>query len=75
MEEFRAPVDESEARCAVLSCDYNGWADMPEEERESVDVYLETTHLALFPRAASLVSYPKSPIAMPGGKLDQGAAV
>lgn len=23
----------------MLSCDYNGWADVPEEEREAVDVY------------------------------------
>jgi hypothetical protein len=23
----------------VFSCDYNGWADVPEEEREGVDVF------------------------------------
>jgi len=28
----------------MFSCDYNGWADVPEEEREGIDVY-ESTHL------------------------------
>jgi hypothetical protein len=23
----------------VFSCDYNGWADVPEEEREAIDAY------------------------------------
>jgi hypothetical protein len=23
----------------VFSCDYNGWADVPEEEREGIDVF------------------------------------
>ena len=23
----------------MLSCDYNGWADVPEEEREAMDVF------------------------------------
>jgi hypothetical protein len=23
----------------VLSCDYNGWADVPEEEREAVEAF------------------------------------
>jgi hypothetical protein len=23
----------------VLSCDYNGWADVPEEEREAVETF------------------------------------
>jgi hypothetical protein len=29
---------------AVFSCDYNGWADVPEEEREGVDAF-EATRL------------------------------
>jgi hypothetical protein len=29
----------------VFSCDYNGWADVPEEEREGIDVF-ESTHLS-----------------------------
>ncbi|HJR17687.1 MAG TPA: hypothetical protein VJ808_12595 [Gemmatimonadales bacterium] len=27
----------------MFSCDYNGWADVPEEEREAMDVF-ESTH-------------------------------
>jgi hypothetical protein len=23
----------------MFSCDYNGWADVPEEEREGIDVF------------------------------------
>jgi hypothetical protein len=23
----------------VFSCDYNGWADVPEEEREAIDAF------------------------------------
>jgi hypothetical protein len=23
----------------MLSCDYNGWADVPEEEREAIDAF------------------------------------
>ena len=29
----------------MFSCDYNGWADVPEEEREAIDVY-EASHRA-----------------------------
>lgn len=28
-----------ELEFAVFSCDYNGWADVPEEEREGIDVF------------------------------------
>jgi hypothetical protein len=35
----------------VFSCDYNGWADVPEEEREGIDAF-EATNL---PSAASRV--------------------
>jgi hypothetical protein len=24
---------------SMLSCDYNGWADVPEEEREAIDAF------------------------------------
>ncbi|HEX2241029.1 MAG TPA: hypothetical protein VHJ82_07825 [Actinomycetota bacterium] len=27
----------------MFSCDYNGWADVPEEEREAIDVF-EAAH-------------------------------
>jgi hypothetical protein len=30
----------------MLSCDYNGWADVPEDEREGVDAF-ELTHSVL----------------------------
>jgi hypothetical protein len=26
----------------VFSCDYNGWADVPEEEREGIDAFEAT---------------------------------
>jgi hypothetical protein len=29
----------------VFSCDYNGWADVPEDEREALDAF-ETTSAA-----------------------------
>ena len=31
----------------MLSCDYNGWNDMPEEERESMEDYLGSSRLAI----------------------------
>jgi hypothetical protein len=34
----------------MFSCDYNGWADAPEEEREELEVF-EADH-PLFPEAA-----------------------
>jgi hypothetical protein len=34
----------------MFSCDYNGWADVPEEEREAIDAYeLEQTGPAVLP--------------------------
>jgi hypothetical protein len=30
----------------MFSCDYNGWADVPEEEREELEVF-EAVHLLL----------------------------
>jgi hypothetical protein len=30
----------------MLSCDYNGWADVPEDEREGVEAF-ELTHSML----------------------------
>jgi hypothetical protein len=27
----------------MMSCDYNGWADVPEEEREAIDVFEAST--------------------------------
>jgi hypothetical protein len=31
----------------VFSCDYNGWADVPEEEREAIDAF-ETFQASLW---------------------------
>ncbi len=28
----------------MFSCDYNGWADVPEEEREAIDVFEAAEH-------------------------------
>jgi hypothetical protein len=33
----------------MLSCDYNGWADVPEEEREGLDVFESGHELACTP--------------------------
>lgn len=39
----------------MFSCDYNGWADVPEEEREGIDAF----EAAPFPpRAAVKVTLP-----------------
>lgn len=27
----------------MIGCDYNGWTDLPEEEREALDAYSDTT--------------------------------
>jgi hypothetical protein len=37
----------------VFSCDYNGWADVPEEEREGIDAFEAAPVL---PRAAVKVT-------------------
>lgn len=34
---------------AMLSCDYNGWADVPEEEREGIDAFEYTYSLSVRP--------------------------
>jgi hypothetical protein len=41
---------------AVFSCDYNGWADVPEEEREGVDAF--ECAPVLLPRAVLPVPIP-----------------
>jgi hypothetical protein len=38
----------------VFSCDYNGWADVPEEEREGIDAF----EAAGPPSAASMTTPP-----------------
>jgi hypothetical protein len=34
---------------AVFSCDYNGWADVPEEEREAIDAFEAAHHSTIVP--------------------------
>jgi hypothetical protein len=39
----------------VFSCDYNGWADVPEEEREGIDTFEH-------PRLPTPPAFPASPL-------------
>jgi hypothetical protein len=48
----------------VFSCDYNGWADVPEEEREGIDAF-EAARIP--PRAALKVSLARAP-SVPGSR-------
>jgi hypothetical protein len=34
----------------VFSCDYNGWADVPEEEREGIEVFEASRQSPVLPR-------------------------
>jgi hypothetical protein len=48
----------------VFSCDYNGWADVPEEEREGIEAFeaaqsIRTTPLWVLVTAASLTQMPE----------------
>ena len=49
----------------MFSCDYNGWADVPEEEREAIDAFEAADRpptalpsAVVFFSAALLVSHP-----------------
>jgi hypothetical protein len=42
----------------VFSCDYNGWADVPEEEREGIDAF----DAARPPKPASPITPPYKPM-------------
>jgi hypothetical protein len=51
---------------AVFSCDYNGWADVPEDEREAIDAF-EAARPLLIARPVQLAlrtppSLPRSPL-------------
>jgi hypothetical protein len=50
----------------MFSCDYNGWADVPEEEREELEVF-EAAH-PLFQEAVQVVLLLEPPL---GGLLHQ----
>ena len=43
----------------MFSCDYNGWADVPEEEREAIEAFeMEKTAAAVLVYAPALRSNP-----------------
>ena len=54
----------------MFSCDYNGWADVPEEEREAIDAF-EADRLVLVARALYLVH--RTPLYLPRFPLSKAA--
>jgi hypothetical protein len=49
----------------VFSCDYNGWTDVPEEEREGIEAY-ESAHLKVTtPPIALEIRRPAPPMPVP----------
>jgi len=45
---------------AMFSCDYNGWADVPEEEREGIDAFEFATKISVTPvRVPLLIEAPE----------------
>jgi hypothetical protein len=45
----------------MFSCDYNGWADVPEEEREAIDAF-EAANLKRFtPTLAMVIAKQRAP--------------
>ena len=55
----------------MLSCDYNGWADVPEDEREGVDAF-ELTHSVLRVQIRPL-PLPVRKVQVVGGDLETQA--
>jgi hypothetical protein len=49
----------------VFSCDYNGWADVPEEEREAIEAFESVSQVAATPRPPSPVRVPALPVLRP----------
>lgn len=48
----------------MFSCDYNGWADVPEEEREGIEAFeaaqaVRTTSIWVLMTGASLTQMPE----------------
>jgi hypothetical protein len=54
----------------VFSCDYNGWADVPEEEREAIDAF-ETARPLPVARPVQLVL--RTPLDLPRSPLTKAA--
>jgi hypothetical protein len=48
---------------AVFSCDYNGWADVPEEEREGIEAF-EAAQLVLALVVRLCLVFESPPIAL-----------
>jgi hypothetical protein len=55
----------------VFSCNYNGWADVPEEEREGIDAF-EAARVP--PRAILKVTGPAQPTSNPHALVHRKAA-
>jgi hypothetical protein len=49
----------------VFSCDYNGWVDVPEEEREGIDMFEATQLPSSASGPASLFKQPMALILAP----------
>ena len=55
----------------VFSCDYNGWADVPEEEREAIDAFEASRGR---PRATPALLPASTLLRLPSGIPDRKAA-
>jgi hypothetical protein len=55
---------------AVFSCDYNGWADVPEEEREAIDAFEAARPL---PVARPVYLVLRTPLYLPRFPLSKAA--
>jgi hypothetical protein len=46
----------------VFSCNYNGWADVPEEEREAIEAFEAAGQPPRAARVALVIRAPVSPV-------------
>jgi hypothetical protein len=54
----------------VFSCDYNGWTDVPEEEREAIDAFEAARTLSV---ASPVHLVPRTPLYLPRFPLTKAA--
>jgi hypothetical protein len=54
----------------MFSCDYNGWTDVPEEEREAIDAFEAARPL---PVARPVHLIPRTPLYLPRLALTRAA--
>jgi hypothetical protein len=47
----------------MFSCDYNGWADVPEDEREALDAFEAGVPRELTSPPVAMISPPRSTLA------------